>query len=600
MSELQTPAQTFDPVDLAVLSSRFTAIVRAMSNTLIRTGRSVILNTGRDFSCSIITADDELFSFAESIPVHVLSGPDLMSKSMKQFHPEFRQGDAFMHNSPYHGNSHPADTCILVPVFDDDGRHRFTLLSKAHLSDIGNAEPTAYSAMARDVYEEGAVIMPCVKVQSDYRDIEDIIRMCQVRIRVPGKWKGDYLALLGAARVGEREVTKLAGEVGWDRLDAFVDAWLDYSEGRMAEAIKRLPNGRLTLHTQHDPFERVPDGVPLTVTVEITDDEIEVDLRDNPDCLPFGLNLTEATARSAAMLGVMNAINGYAPANAGTFRRLHVHLRENCVVGIPRHPCSCSVSTCNLPDRVGNAVQRAIAELAEGYGLAEVGLSVPASVGVMSGHDRRHGDEPFIDQLVLAFTCGPGGPVADGWLTLGGIGDAGVLQWNSIEIDELRFPVRIESHRIETDTEGAGFRRGAPSASMEMTPTVGEFEFMYLSDGTINPALGARGGGPGATAWQALKDADGVHDLDLCARIWLRPGTSLLCRCCGGGGYGDPLDREPGRVEKDVREAIVTRERAKAVYGVVFDADGHVLEADTSALRASLRAARENESKETP
>ena len=504
-----------------------------------------------------------------------------------------------MHNSPYHGNSHPADTCILVPVFDDEGRHRFTLLSKAHLSDIGNAEPTPYSAMARDVYEEGAVILPCVKVQSDYQDIEDVIRMCQVRIRVPGKWKGDYLALLGAARVGEREVTKLAGEVGWDRLDAFVEAWLDYSEGRMAEAIKRLPNGRLTIHTQHDPFERVPDGVPLKVTVEITDDEIEVDLRDNPDCLPFGLNLTEATARSAAMLGVMNAINGYAPANAGTFRRLHVHLRENCVVGIPRHPCSCSVSTCNLPDRVGNAVQRAIAELAEGYGLAEVGLSVPASVGVMSGHDRRHGDEPFIDQLVLAFTCGPGGPVADGWLTLGGIGDAGVLQWNSIEIDELRFPVRIESHRIEIDTEGAGFRRGAPSASMEMTPTVGEFEFMYLSDGTINPALGARGGGPGATAWQALKDADGVHDLDLCARIWLRPGTSLLCRCCGGGGYGDPLDREPGRVEKDVREGIVTRERAEAVYGVVFDGDGRVLEADTSALRASLRAARENESKET-
>ena len=333
----------FDPVDLAVLSSRFTAIVRSMSNTLIRSGRSVILNSGRDFSCSIITAGDELFSFAESIPIHVLSGPDLMSKSMKEFHPDFRQGDAFVHNSPYHGNSHPADMCILVPVFDDDGRHRFTLLSKAHLSDIGNAEPTPYSAMARDVYEEGAVILPCVKVQSDYQDIEDVIRICQVRIRVPGKWKGDYLALLGAARVGEREVTKLAGEVGWDRLDAFVSAWLDYSEGRMAEAIRRLPNGRITVHACHDPFERVPDGVPLTITVGISDDEIEVDLRDNPDCLPFGLNLTEATARSAAMLGVMNAINGYAPANAGTFRRLHVHVRENCVVGIPRHPASCSV-----------------------------------------------------------------------------------------------------------------------------------------------------------------------------------------------------------------------------------------------------------------
>ena len=583
----------FDPVDLAVLSSRFTAIVRSMSNTLIRSGRSVILNSGRDFSCSIITADDELFSFAESIPVHVLSGPDLMSKSMKEFHPEFRQGDAFVHNSPYHGNSHPADMCILVPVFDGKGKHRFTLLSKAHLSDIGNAEPTAYSAMARDVYEEGAVILPCVRVQSDYQDIDDVIRICQVRIRVPIKWKGDYLALLGAARVGERELTKLAGEVGWDRLDAFVSAWLDYSEGRMVEAIRRLPNGRITVHTRHDPFERVPDGVPLTVTVAITDDEIEVDLRDNPDCLPFGLNLTEATSRSAAMLGVMNAINGYAPANAGTFRRLHVHVRENCVVGIPRHPASCSVSTCNLPDRVGNAVQRAIAELAEGYGMAEVGLSVPASVGVLSGHDQRHGGEPFIDQLVHAFTCGPGGPVADGWLTLGGIGDAGVLQWSSVEIDELRFPIRIESHRIVPDSEGAGHRRGAPSASFEVTPTVAEFELMYLSDGTVNPALGARGGGAGATAWQALRDDDGtLHELDLCARIWLRPGTTLMCRCCGGGGYGDPLDREPARVAKDVGEGIVSRQRAESVYGVVIDDAGIVATEPTSAMRTSLRAAR--------
>ena len=117
------------------------------------------------------------------------------------------------------------------------------------------------------------------------------------------------------------------------------------------------------------------------------------------------------------------------------------------------------------------------------------------------------------------FTCGPGGPVADGWLTMGGIGDAGVLQWSSVEIDELRFPVRIESHRIVPDSEGAGHRRGAPSASMELTPTVGEFEIMFLSDGTLNPALGARGGEAGATAWQALRDEDGkIHELDLCAR----------------------------------------------------------------------------------
>jgi len=162
------------------------------------------------------------------------------------------------------------------------------------------------------------------------------------------------------------------------------------------------------------------------------------------------------------MLGVFNAINGIAPANAGSFRRLRIHVRENCAVGIPRHPASCSVATCNLVDRVSNAVQRALAELAEGFGLAEVGYSTPASVGVFSGVDPRAGNVAFIDQLVLGWTGGPGGPVADGWLTMAGVGDAGVLQRDSVELDELRFPVRIETHKVIPDTEGPGWRRGAP------------------------------------------------------------------------------------------------------------------------------------------
>jgi N-methylhydantoinase B len=585
-------ADRFDPVDLAVLSSRFTGIVRSMSNTLLRSGRSVVLNTGRDFSCCVITAEDELFAIAECLPIHVLSGPDLMARSMKELHAELRPGDAFLHNSPYHGNSHAADVSILVPVFDDEGRHRFTVLSKAHVADIGNAEPTTYSARARDVYEEGAVILPCVKVQDAYRDIEDVIRMCRLRIRVPDTWWGDHLALLGAARIGEREVTRLASEVGWDRLDAFVRAWLDYSELRMAEIIGLLPNGDITVANCHDPFEQVPDGIPIKATVSISDDRVDVDLRDNPDCQPCGLNLSEATARSAAMLGVMNSINGYAPPNAGTFRRIHVHLRENCVAGIPRHPVSCSVATGNVADRVANAVQRGIAELAPGYGMAENGLCFPASAGVISGYDRRWGNrESFIDQLVLGYSCGAGGPQADGWLTMGCVGDAGVLQWNSIEIDELRFPIRIDAHRVVADTEGAGKHRGAPAVEMQMTVTQGDIEHMYLSDGTVNAPLGARGGLPGARASQALRGADGVvREADLCGRLSLSDGDALFSRCNGGAGYGDPLERAPERVAKDVREGIVGRDRARDVYAVALDAEDELDAGETSILRERARS----------
>jgi N-methylhydantoinase B len=582
----------FDPIDMAVLSSRVTAIVRSMSNTLIRTGRSVILNTGRDFSCCVITGADELLCVAESLPTHVLSGPDIMARNMRELHPDLRPGDAFLHNSPYHGNSHPADVSMLVPVFDDDGKHRFTVLSKAHLADIGNAEPTPYSASARDVYEEGALIFPCVKVQEDYQDIEDIIRMCQVRIRVPDKWWGDYLALLGSARVGERQVKALAAEVGWDHLDEFVDAWLDYSEGRMADVIAELPEGELEIKTKHDAFKHMTEDIPINVKLKIADGEVDVDLTDNMDCLPCGLNLTEATATSGAMLGIFNATNGYAPPNAGSFRRINVHLRENCIVGIPRHPASCSVSTCNFVDRVGNAVQRGIAELADGFGMAECGFSTPASVGVLSGNDPRNENAPYIDQLVLGWTGGPACALADGWLTMGGIGDAGVLQRDSVEVDELRFPLRVDSQRIVPDSEGAGWRRGAPGAAVEITPTDTEILLMYLSDGTVNPPLGARGGGAGGTARQALRGLDGeTEELGVWGRVTVNAGETILSRCNGGGGYGDPHRREPERVLKDVREGYVSRDRAADVYGVVIDAQ---LELDLEATE-SLRADRTSE-----
>jgi N-methylhydantoinase B len=117
-------------VRLAVLSNRFEGIVRAMMNTLFRSGRSTVLNTGRDFSCCILSRDHELIAAAESIPSHVMSGPDIMCKVMRQFHPHLKRGDAFLHNSPYHGNSHAADHCIIAPVIDDDGIHRFSVLAK--------------------------------------------------------------------------------------------------------------------------------------------------------------------------------------------------------------------------------------------------------------------------------------------------------------------------------------------------------------------------------------------------------------------------------------------------------------------------------------
>ncbi|MFL5841784.1 MAG: hydantoinase B/oxoprolinase family protein [Thermoleophilaceae bacterium] len=577
-----------DGVRMAVISNRFDAVVGSMMNTIFRSGRSGVLNSAHDFSCCILSAGHELVMGAESLPIHMMSGPDLIARAIVDAHSLLRRGDAFLHNSPYNGNSHPADHAMLVPVIDDDGIHRFSVLAKAHQADCGNSQPTTYMATAADVYEEGALLFDACRVQEDYRDNEDVLRMLRLRIRVPDQWWGDYLALLGAVRVGERRMLELGQELGWDELETFVGDWFDYSETVMGDVISKLPTGRVECISRHDTFPGAPDGVDVKAAIEVRSAEgrITVDLRDNVDCMPNGLNLTEATARTAAMVGVFNSIGAGVPPNAGSFRRIEVELRENCACGIPRHPASCSTATTNLADRAANAVQRGLAELGEGMGLAECGGVIPAAAGVVSGRDPRNGGEPFVNQIFMVITGGAGTPWTDGWLTIFHVGGAGMLRRDSVEIAELRHPIHVEAQRLEPDSEGAGRFRGAPGAYVEYGPAGTSMMVAYGVDGVENPALGARGGLPGGPSKHYKRGRDGaLSELPPQAFVELQEGERIVSVTAGGGGYGPPLERDPERVRHDVVEGWITPARAREVYRVAVAEDGSLDAADTAALR---------------
>jgi N-methylhydantoinase B len=579
----------FDGVKLAIMQKRFDGVTRKMANTLLRTARSGVINTARDFSCALVTADCELLTAADSYPIHVIGGADLMARAMLDLHPELKPGDAFLHNSPYHGNSHAADHTILVPVFDDDGVHRFTVLSKAHQADCGNALPTTYMGLARDVYAEGALIFPAVKVQSDYQDNRDIINMCLMRIRVPEQWRGDYLAMVGSARIGEREIVRMGRELGWDALTRHAKDWFDLSERRMIEVIGSMRSGQARSTCTHDPLPGTPDGgIPATadVTVDAAGGRISVDMTDNIDCLPVGVNLSHACARTAALVGVLNSMPVPVIPNAGTLRRIDVALRENCCVGIPRHPVSTSVATTNLGDRVTNAVQRALADIDPNAGMAEGGAGLPPAAGVISGRDPRNG-HAFINEVILAAGGGPGTPAQDGWLSLFCMGNAGMPFYDSVEIDEMLHPMLIERRSVVTDSEGAGAYRGAPGIRTEFRPVDCDFELGFVSDGTVNPAQGACGGQPSLSARQYLEADDGaITWLGTAEQVVVRADQKVVSLSNGGGGYGPPASRDVAKVLVDVREGVVSVGRAAEIYRVALTADLQVDAAATAALRA--------------
>ncbi|MEX2707183.1 MAG: hydantoinase B/oxoprolinase family protein [Candidatus Freyrarchaeum guaymaensis] len=583
-------SEKIDPYLMIILPRMFEAISREMTFTLLRSGRSGVINTARDFSSAIVTGDGRLFMIEEGLPVHLGTIHLSVQETLKLFD-DLAPGDCILNNCPYTGNTHHADFTIMVPVFYED-ELVFWAVNRAHQADVGAPIPTTYPFTASTIYEEG-LHFPCVRVQRDYKDIKDIIRICRMRIRVPDQWYGDYLAQVGAARVGERRIVELCDRYGIDTLNAFVDEWLDYSERLMVEEIKSLPKVTIEHETKHDPpimfpngpyslpgiTPAVAEGIPLKVKITIDPDEarITVDLRDNIENQPFGFNLCYATTLTGAYTGIFNNLSPELPHNEGVLRRITVLVDEGKVAGIPRYPASTAVSTTNLCDRLVNLVSSAFAKLGPPWGMAEGNPGMPISAAVISGYDWRRPGTPgqinYINQIIITGGSA-GGPAVDGhdgWVTYGIPVTAGVLYVDSVELDEQRFPIIFKEHGIVKDSAGAGKNDGAPSGILIYGPRKHPMTVAYVCDGIKFPPKGVLGGEPGHPMVAAKIDTEGkeIELLGMGVEI-VQPGEFIKSVIAGGGGYGDPLERDPELVKIRVRDEWLSPEKARDVYGVVL------------------------------
>jgi len=594
---MEKQTQKIEPFLMVILAKRFEAITKQMTNTLLRSARSIVVNTARDFSCSIADAQGRLICLSEGLPIHTASS-GLVARALTGLFNDIQPGDCFLNNSPYYGNTHHADHTMCVPVFYR-GEHIFTTMARAHQADCGNSQPTTYMPLSTDLYEEGALDFPCVRVQRNYRDIEDVVRMAKVRIRVPEQWYGDYLAEIGACRIGEREIAKLCDKYGIDIIRTFCEEWQDYGKRRMIEEIRKLPGGTWQNKTKLDPFPFVSaEGITIKLKMAIDPEEgfITLDFTESDDVVPGGLNMSEATTLAAGITGVMNNLDHTLPQNEGAFSRIRFTLRENCVVGIAKHPVCASMATTTVADRAINVVQSCFAKLGTNIGMADGSLGMPAASSVISGIDRRNGGAPYVNQLIIGGLGGPAVYGHDGWLTYGIPVTGGVLHGNSIEVTEQRFPILFEKHELIPDSGGAGQWRGAPGVDCRIRQRFDPGVWIYPSDGHHNPAQGVAGGHPGRPSDVGKYPPDRKERIDLpkVSQEILQPDEVLLSESCGGGGYGNPLDRDPEKVRWDVREGFVSPEQAREVYGVALDTEPEQFLVNypaTEELRAKLRGA---------
>ncbi len=213
--------EKIEPFMMVLLSKTLESIVKDMVNTTVRSARSGVMNMAWDFSCSIVTVDGRLLFIYMGQPVHIANSDFVVQSLLELFKDDIHEGDDFLCNSPYYGNTHHADHTHIVPVFFE-GELMFFTVVRAHQADTGNAQPTTYMPYSKDLYEEGAIDWPMVRVQRNYKDIEDVVRMGKMRIRVPDQWYGDFLAQVGACRIAERRLKELCAKYGKDYIKACI------------------------------------------------------------------------------------------------------------------------------------------------------------------------------------------------------------------------------------------------------------------------------------------------------------------------------------------------------------------------------------------
>lgn len=582
-----TEKRKIEPYLMSVLSNRIYSIGNEMKNTLARTARSFILAGCRDLSIAICDKDGKILALPASLPVHC-GNVDLTVKPCFDHVDGIKKGDMFLNNDPLLGNTHHADYTYISPVFFKE-QLVFWVVAKAHMGDCGNSSPTTYHVKATDIFNEGALDWPCVKIQKDYQDVSDLINIAKSRIRSPETWYGDHLACVGAVRIGERRVVELCEEYGVDTLLAFAEEYQKYGEKRMLKEISKMNKGKWSYDTIHDKCEGLHDDIPLHIEIEVTDTDIIVDLRDNIDCLPLGINMCQATATSGARAGVMNHLPVDIPYNSGALEHIKVLIREGCVFGQVKYPYSASVCTTNLSDRVINGVQVLMNEVSKNTGMAAGGLAGNLSSTVVSGYDPRK-KEAYVSQVLAAKTGGPGVKGHDGWVTYGAPCIGGGMTFMSVEQLEQQYPFRVVKTEIIQDGIGSGEYDSSPALQLEYTPTTEEpVTFFMYSAGVHTPNEGAEGGMDGTIASNYIYDMDKGEDGKEYFYGVVEPkvfkGQIIGTMGASGGGYGNPLESCPQKVCEKVREGWISEEKARSTYGVVITKNTELYEVNEQATK---------------
>ncbi len=565
-----------DPITFAVIKNAMDAIVDEVAYTVIRTARSEIVKDVMDYSAAICDDKGEMVAQAKTIAQHLGAIPEAMAAVRPKWDGQLAPGDAVIMNDPYSGGMHLPDIFMFYPIFDGAEILAWSVVI-CHHTDVGGRVPGSNAADSTEIYQEGLRIPPLKLFHAGRMD-ETLEAMIGLNVRVPDRVIGDLLAQYAACQVGAREIGRLVARYGVQRVRSYLAALLDYAE-RMARAeIASWPQGTFFFTDYIDSDGISDDPVPLSVALTVCGDgSLKVDWGGSSRQVRAAINSTLSFTKSNTFLSVRCALRGDIPNNAGVFRCIEVTAPKGSVLNpiAPAPVAARALTGYRVMDTMFGALAQIVPHIMPAAG--EGGNTVVCLGG-------RHPDNrPFIIVDMIS-GCWGARPDQDGIDAI--TNPSQNLSNTPVEVLERQHPVRIEDYALIPDSGGAGRFRGGLGLRRSYRLLADEAVLQLRADRLKFAPYGLDGGKPGGVAGNWLGEGDTVRSLPGKVTAIMRRGELLTHHQAGGGGHGDPYERSPEAVGRDVRNGKVTIPAARAHYGVAVDAAGVIDAAETSRLRS--------------
>ena len=563
------------------------SIVREMRVNLVATAYSSIIYEAHDFSCVLIDGRGQIVALAEDNPSHIFPVPWSVKRMFDTFGEDIGPGDVFLHNDPYTGGTHLNDIAMMFPVFAE-GRLVLFPTVRAHWGDVGGTTPGSISGKSTEIFHDG-LRLPIVKIASGGVLNQGLFDVMMANMRVPRERRGDFTSTWGTCQIAERRIAELFERYGVATVEGAIAELIDRAERRTRQRIASLADREYVYEHYLDPVGADAEPVVARARIRVDGSDIEVDFSGSSGQTGAAMNAGPAVAATGAFIVLKAFLDPAQPINHGNFRPITITAPEGSFFNA-RYPASCAGSS----EVRHAAISAVLGAMSQAMPERMAGDIKGTSNHIYIGGKDPDRAEPFI---FYEYPAGGTGATAegDGGDALRNFAEGDFASIQSVESIEHESPLLVERCEIRRDSGGAGRHRGGCGLRRDVRVLVENALLSVSSNKNVLPPFGVAAGWPGApNHFAVVRNGEELAPSDTPGQVQgfaLRRDDIVVMRSSGGGGFGDPLERDTDLVMGDIAEGRVSLESARLVYGVVAERNA-IDAAATAALRSTMKSDR--------